>query len=515
MSFISNMLNGIPVVGHVKGVVHYVTGDSEAGNRAMCESTRSSLVMGGGVVGLIGGPAGAVAGAMAAGALTDCVTSVVTGTPQGVIESVGDIQTDICNGNVPVGPVLRMGLLAGSDAISGLGAGAFTGATTSAAKSVGQQSVKIIVASEAITVGNVFRSAATTDEVEQSLKPKPSIVGIAGIVAAAAAPKPESSDSDEPSAQSTTHGSSSQTTTKGNDSKSKNSASTARSGAGQPPRDNDNDKNKPTEHSAKSQSESDMTIFLRIFNVQSLDDVTMGQPGINIFKGLEDHQKRTLEKKIKNLRKTFYFEEVINIIILIFKSLDTEDVTFLNFLSLVNFVATYIGEHVAQHVESTRIGTPRERRQQPLNNALTSNLGILAQRILDYFTSLRGEIAAYNERVTPCFRDIFSAAYHWYKHGLTPTGSIFSIPNYFHLIKRLLEKLKALPQYSELTNVNHPRRQIVYEIFCPILRRRIRIVVKVQDGHLELSSCYEVESIFKGDEDHDEFIGGKKEDCER
>ena len=40
--------DGIPVVGHVKGAIHYACGDSEGGNKAMMSVTRTTGVMGAG-----------------------------------------------------------------------------------------------------------------------------------------------------------------------------------------------------------------------------------------------------------------------------------------------------------------------------------------------------------------------------------------------------------------------------------------------------------------------------------
>ncbi|CAF0781164.1 unnamed protein product [Adineta steineri] len=73
------MMNSMPVVGHAKGLVHYALNDKEGGNRAMLAATRTTTVMGAGAGGfLVGGPAGAVAGGMVAGAEWDLGTAVVT-----------------------------------------------------------------------------------------------------------------------------------------------------------------------------------------------------------------------------------------------------------------------------------------------------------------------------------------------------------------------------------------------------------------------------------------------------
>jgi hypothetical protein len=73
-----NAADGIPVVGHAKGLVHYIAGDTEGGNKAMKCATRSTAVIGGGIGGfVVGGPVGAVAAGIGAGAAMDTTTTVV------------------------------------------------------------------------------------------------------------------------------------------------------------------------------------------------------------------------------------------------------------------------------------------------------------------------------------------------------------------------------------------------------------------------------------------------------
>lgn len=63
-----NLVDGIPLVGHLKGGIHHLAGDHEGGNEALEASTRTCAVIGLGVGGFaVGGPAGAVAGGLAGG----------------------------------------------------------------------------------------------------------------------------------------------------------------------------------------------------------------------------------------------------------------------------------------------------------------------------------------------------------------------------------------------------------------------------------------------------------------
>ena len=66
---VGDFVNGVPVVGHVKGGIHYACGDKDGGDNAMKAASRTVGVVGGGVVGgLAGGPVGAIAGGIAGGA---------------------------------------------------------------------------------------------------------------------------------------------------------------------------------------------------------------------------------------------------------------------------------------------------------------------------------------------------------------------------------------------------------------------------------------------------------------
>lgn len=70
--------DGIPVVGHAKGAIHYACGDTEGGNKAMMSATRTTATMGAGAAGfLVGGPVGAVAAGVAGGAAFDTTVTVV------------------------------------------------------------------------------------------------------------------------------------------------------------------------------------------------------------------------------------------------------------------------------------------------------------------------------------------------------------------------------------------------------------------------------------------------------
>ena len=49
LGLMNDVVDGIPAVGHAKGVIHYT--DKEGGDKAMKSASRTSGVTGGGVVG--------------------------------------------------------------------------------------------------------------------------------------------------------------------------------------------------------------------------------------------------------------------------------------------------------------------------------------------------------------------------------------------------------------------------------------------------------------------------------
>ena len=48
-----NLVDGVPVVGHVKGGIHYIAGDKDGGERAMNAASKTTRVITGGIVGEI------------------------------------------------------------------------------------------------------------------------------------------------------------------------------------------------------------------------------------------------------------------------------------------------------------------------------------------------------------------------------------------------------------------------------------------------------------------------------
>ncbi|CAG0902770.1 unnamed protein product [Darwinula stevensoni] len=132
-----NAADGIPVVGHAKGLVHYAVGDTEGGTKAMKTATRSTAVIGGGIGGfVVGGPVGAVAGGISAGAAMDTTTTVVESvirdeySPSGYLAA---IDNTVKNPNP--GDIFDLAVMPVFDGLAGYSAGqAYNKITTAAAR---------------------------------------------------------------------------------------------------------------------------------------------------------------------------------------------------------------------------------------------------------------------------------------------------------------------------------------------------------------------------------------------
>jgi hypothetical protein len=93
-------VDAIPIVGHIKGGIHYAAGDSEGGEQALKASSRSVGVALGGIAGFVaGGPVGAFAGGAAGGVVSDGIISGVDllanggdSKPYGYVKTTLEIQ---------------------------------------------------------------------------------------------------------------------------------------------------------------------------------------------------------------------------------------------------------------------------------------------------------------------------------------------------------------------------------------------------------------------------------------
>ena len=95
--FFLNIFSGLPIIGHVKGTVHYIVGDKAGGEIAMKAATRTTSVIAGGIGGFfVAGPVGATAASVAAGAAFDSTVTAVDSIrydkfePYGILEPFAD-----------------------------------------------------------------------------------------------------------------------------------------------------------------------------------------------------------------------------------------------------------------------------------------------------------------------------------------------------------------------------------------------------------------------------------------
>lgn len=120
LSGLSDIADATPGVGHIKGAVHYLQGDYEAGNKAMLAATRTTVVMGGGALGSLLGPGGSMVGGVAAGAAFDVAVTAIDSyiheeyRPWGYCAAVQDVID-----KPSLGTVAKLLVNVGADAFTG------------------------------------------------------------------------------------------------------------------------------------------------------------------------------------------------------------------------------------------------------------------------------------------------------------------------------------------------------------------------------------------------------------
>jgi len=87
-----DLVDNVPVVGHIKGAIHYACDDKEGGDKAMKSASRTTGVVAGAVVGIPGGPVCMMAGGAAGGAAMDGITTGVESAIKGKYTPSGQIE---------------------------------------------------------------------------------------------------------------------------------------------------------------------------------------------------------------------------------------------------------------------------------------------------------------------------------------------------------------------------------------------------------------------------------------
>ncbi len=138
----SDLADGIPVVGHIKGGVHYACGDVDGGDSAMKSASRTVGVIGGGIVGgVLGGPVGAVAGGIAGGAALDGITTGIDSAVHDEFRPAGQIAVvnQMINGEASVGNAFDLAVGVAIDGVVGN-----SGVPSAAVKEIEQENSKAV-----------------------------------------------------------------------------------------------------------------------------------------------------------------------------------------------------------------------------------------------------------------------------------------------------------------------------------------------------------------------------------
>lgn len=529
MNFISNLVNGIPIVGHIKGVIHYSVGDKDGGNKAMYQSTRASAVMAGAVVGgVIGGPAGAVGGAVYAGCLSDTVASAAMEKPQGIVRHCENISNDFKHGRNPTISLISTGVHLGFDAVGGaLGMGDIASVGK---KIVGEEIIEESVKITAKEVAKLTAQKATETVVKKTIEKtaENAIIQAVSVTAHIAEHAVLETVLEEEEGKKTTEQKNGErkSTKKENNYKksdkkksseketdrktSKSRISTETKSKSQPPEENKD--NRKTDVFNNTNNFSDFLKLLKYF-LETICREENQEKNYSVFQNISPGQKKSLLKIIKKLNYFGALEAVLKLVVLIFARYFPSEFTFSNFLSLMEFVKTYIANEIEKKsviylgTEATPSKIPFKQLVANMITVVTSDVDILRHTFRAFYT-IRAEIEYENANkpVDPNFRDVFSAVHHYFKHRIVPGHETFSARLYYEWIRYFLFRVQRLPEWFDLGDRQNPRNEIVYELYIGSLGRRTRIVVKFQGDRIVLTSFYVVSTAFADDEEEDEFI---------
>lgn len=135
---VSNTIDAVPVVGHVKGGIHYAFGDAEGGDNAMKAASRTVGVAAGGIGGfVVAGPVGAVVGGIGGGTAMDVVISGADSAIHGEKRFYGHMNSldRAVDGKLTVGEAFDWAVTPVMDGLTGYGYGkAYSNFTTTRAQ---------------------------------------------------------------------------------------------------------------------------------------------------------------------------------------------------------------------------------------------------------------------------------------------------------------------------------------------------------------------------------------------
>ncbi|XP_044583052.1 translation initiation factor IF-2-like isoform X10 [Cotesia glomerata] len=630
MNFLSNIADSIPVVGHVKGIVHYAVGDSEGGNKAMYQATRTSVVLGAGAAGSLAGPAGAAAAAMYAGALTDTVASVAMDEPQGLMKGCKNIAEDVKEGKNPMGSIASTGFQVAMDGVGGLGMGGVSSAASqvsekavakgveniakNAVKNVGEKTIEQTMKMTGEQVVKKVTKTVTEKAVKKVIEKAVVQAEIALVTThvcmqADERTKEEKRKSDreerdraerrrrereereererrareererqerrareereqqerrareqqeqhtreqqeqrareererrareereqeerrarEQQEQRTREQQEQrdreereQQERRGREQQQRSNTPEKNSESTQPPR-----RNRGNRKGSRNDEPDYFAIFKNLLE-ELLNDIfgverpyTRSRAYISqIFQQLSKGQINYLSDIIARLYKGEILEEVVRLVIRMFSEHFPEDISLLNFQSLMEFAAVYVQEEIDYRTEVYRSvemiwresdSSVVKMAAKDLKETIVStimNLADIVRMIVDIFESLKSGIesepAANN--LYPNFRNIFAAVYHYFKHRSVPGDGVLTIGEYYEWIRRVLEKLGGQQRYRDLVEAQtagEVRANVKFEVYIVAFGRRIRIVVKFEGDTIILASCFFCNTTFDDDEE--------------
>lgn len=273
----------------------------------------------------------------------------------------------------------------------------------------------------------------------------------------------------------------------------------------QPPQGNKDNNKKGGKNKEPTFFENFLALLRKILNIVYGNK---SEPFSSIFQALSKEDRKYLAKVLKPLVSSGTLEVVIELVIRMFQQHFPQDISFLNFISLLEFIQTYVTEELKDRTlissgtetEEAEM-SPTERRDKIISEIASEE--DIVQNLIEQFDELKivikNETKAWDEQF-PNFRDIFAAVYHYFKHRKLPHGArILSVKEYYDWIRKYL---KAVEQTQKLTELKKSKDQkYVREKFEPEFRRRFKLVLSCHEGELVLSSAYVVTGMLPDDKE--------------
>ncbi|CAH0397735.1 unnamed protein product [Chilo suppressalis] len=258
----------------------------------------------------------------------------------------------------------------------------------------------------------------------------------------------------------------------------------------QPPQGNKDNNEKGKKNNKLTFFENFLTLLRKILNIVY---GKKREPFSILFQELSKADKKYLKKILQTLVNSSSLEAVIELVIRMFQQHFPQDISFLNFISLLEFTQSYVMEEVKDRTlisSGTETAeakmTPKERRDKIIFEIASEE--DIVQKLFEQFKELKIEIEAETEawnKQFPNFRDIFAAVYHYFKHRRLPhDGKILSVKEYYDWIRKYLKEVEQTQKFTKLKQSN---RTYVHQIFESQFRRRFKIVLNCHGDEIVLT----------------------------